>query len=371
MRALGVAGLVVVVGLNLAACGDTAGPSCGNMQLAITAPPAESRFTVHQPVAFSSTGVIANCGGTLSWYESGELLVRDDETPTFSDLPVGHVLVQVEFVASSRILGSDQRNIWVLLGRELLYDQQETELWRTDGEYNVLVTSNGGNPAWSPDRNRIAFVRFDGNDDELYLVNRDGGNLVQLTDNSTDDYAPAWSPDGTRLAFVSVAPGNPEIFLLTLATQALTRLTTNNFDDSEPDWKGNLIAYQANPSGGDYEIFTLRDDLTQNPVQLTANALDDTGPRWSPDGSKLVFSRGVAGAQRDVWVMGASGATPVNLTNHVADDREPEFSPDGSLIAFVSDRAGADRVWIMKSDGSLPVKLLPAPNFSGHPRWRP
>ena len=38
---------------------------------------------------------------------------------------------------------------------------------------------------------------------EIYVMDANGGNLHQLTENSVDDRGPAWSPDGTRIAFVS------------------------------------------------------------------------------------------------------------------------------------------------------------------------
>ena len=59
-------------------------------------------------------------------------------------------------------------------------------------------------PAWSPDGERIAFhVSFGGAiDDELFIVDRDGSDLVRITDNDRNDSDPAWSPDGVRVVFV-------------------------------------------------------------------------------------------------------------------------------------------------------------------------
>ena len=41
---------------------------------------------------------------------------------------------------------------------------------------------------------KIAFYGYDGSDNEIYSINSDGTGLIQLTDNSFDDYSPQWDP---------------------------------------------------------------------------------------------------------------------------------------------------------------------------------
>jgi TolB protein len=254
--------------------------------------------------------------------------------------------------------------------------QNETELWSTVGKDPVQV-GPGGNPAYSPatagpNVGKIAFGRFDGQDTEIWVSDRDGSNPQQITNNTFEDDTPAWSDDGLRLVYVSEGPGNAELFLYTFATGALTRLTDNTWEDRSPDWHGHEIAYQSMPPAtNDYEIFTVRDDLTQNPVQLTSNGLDDEEPRWSAGGTQIVFSRAAVSGAHDIWIMNSTGGSQTNLTNHTAHDREAELSPDGALIIFVSDRSGTERLWVMKADGSVPLILRTSQAGSRHPRWRP
>jgi Tol biopolymer transport system component len=59
-------------------------------------------------------------------------------------------------------------------------------------------------PAWSPDGERIAFMSAKGNEYDVWVVDIDGSDLVQLTDSPGQDGWPAWSPDGERIAFSSV-----------------------------------------------------------------------------------------------------------------------------------------------------------------------
>src|SRR3990172_1866268 len=71
-----------------------------------------------------------------------------------------------------------------------------------DGGNPVNLTNNpahDGAPKWSPDGRRIAFVR----EADIYVMDADGTNVIRLTNDSYWDFAPAWSPDGSQIAFGS------------------------------------------------------------------------------------------------------------------------------------------------------------------------
>jgi TolB protein len=86
-----------------------------------------------------------------------------------------------------------------------------------DGGNLRQVTSLGGAnfaPSWHPDGRRIVFSSNHhnprGRDFELYLVGSDGANLERVTYNGTFDGFPMFSPDGRRLAFASNRWGKVE-----------------------------------------------------------------------------------------------------------------------------------------------------------------
>jgi Tol biopolymer transport system component len=60
-------------------------------------------------------------------------------------------------------------------------------------------------PTWAPDGRRIAFMGGNlSGEYDIWAVDVDGTDPVELTDSPGPDGWPAWSPDGSRIAFTSV-----------------------------------------------------------------------------------------------------------------------------------------------------------------------
>lgn len=93
----------------------------------------------------------------------------------------------------------------------------------------------GGRSSWSPDGEWLAFYAGPRDGHELFIVHRDGSNLIKLTDGG-DNLGPCYSPDGEWLAFTSFRDGNNEIYVMRIADQAVFRLTINLETDWQPRW---------------------------------------------------------------------------------------------------------------------------------------
>jgi dipeptidyl aminopeptidase/acylaminoacyl peptidase len=97
-------------------------------------------------------------------------------------------------------------------------------------------------PAWSPDSQKIAFIN---GDKAIHVVNIDGSNQRQLTDNPFGDNSPTWSPDGQYIAFERTEDtgkrskrGKPitmsNIYIMKVDGTELTQITTD--EGYSPSW---------------------------------------------------------------------------------------------------------------------------------------
>jgi dipeptidyl aminopeptidase/acylaminoacyl peptidase len=92
------------------------------------------------------------------------------------------------------------------------YNQEENAIWVRTAAGAMPVENpplQGRAPVWSPDGKRIAFESDRGSPDAHYavfIVNRDGTGLVQVTDYALDATHPVWSRDGKHMVFMAGDP---------------------------------------------------------------------------------------------------------------------------------------------------------------------
>ena len=90
--------------------------------------------------------------------------------------------------------------------------------------------------SWSPDGKKISYVADVNGNKEVFVMEDDGSNQIQLTRNHLDDISPVWSRDGNKIVFVSQLHGNAEIIVMDVDGKKQRRLTNNMAKDVFPNW---------------------------------------------------------------------------------------------------------------------------------------
>ena len=228
-------------------------------------------------------------------------------------------------------------------------------------------------PACSPDGRRIAFISERGVTSDLYVMDSDGDNVIRLTRDNFFENRASWSPDGTRIAFSNFRfdVGNSEIYAMDADGNNLINLTKHKWHDVTPSWSldGSKIAFCSYRTGGmnDPEhIFVMNADGTGR-RNLTADTqlTDNSNPTWSPDGSKIAFNSYrhfiPAPSRYDIFVITADGKELEQLTDGPRSSTSPVYSPDGTKIAYVSRRGEDKNIFLMDTNGRNAVKLTNTP----------
>lgn len=265
-------------------------------------------------------------------------------------------------------------------------------------------------PVWSPDGDRIAFLRRAGNSSErnIAVITANGRTTTVLTSNDGDNFSPVWSPDGTRIAFISDRSGTGQVWVMDADGSDQTQLSFNAGAKNSVAWSpdGATIAFSNAddvfliPADGG-AVTNLTAGAVNNPLARLAwspdgerllipsyptaiYAIDRDGtdlvqlapsgtgflPDWSPDGERILY---ISTGSGQVWVRNSDGSgLATNLTNDAHFNSEPSWSPDGSRILFRSNRDSATwDLYVMNADGSNVMRVTQMPGTVLHPSWRP
>jgi TolB protein len=172
----------------------------------------------------------------------------------------------------------------------------------------------------SPDGTRIVFTSTRDGDAELYSMNTDGSDLRRLTFEEGYDGGAFFSPDGTQIVYRAhhptdpaeledyrqllraglVRPGRVELWVMDADGSNRRQVTDNGAANFAPFFHpdGRRILFSSNlhnPAGRDFELFLIGVDGT-GLERVTHHADFDSFPMFSPDGRQLVWAsnRGAA-----------------------------------------------------------------------------
>ena len=260
------------------------------------------------------------------------------------------------------------------------------------GECGVYVVDAGGGAArtliesealdiedlvWSPDGEVLAFSARRGRQGafSLHLLTLDGSRPQRLTSPASTypgDLAPAFSPDGQRLAFVRTAlDGRQDVAVVSVAGGTVRRVAREQKGVTGLDWtQDGEVVYSANRDGAAGLWRVPRNGGTPRWIALGSDGGEIAGPSVARRGRGIAFAQQRVHSQIVEIVPGEERGQL--LFGSTRDDFQPVVTPDGSRVAFVSTRSGSHEVWVARPDGREARRLTA---FGGArvsaPQWSP
>jgi Tol biopolymer transport system component len=215
--------------------------------------------------------------------------------------------------------------------------------------------------AWSPVGARLAYVRVDDENDELFVIDpSDGSRTLRVSGGGTRT-ALAWSPDGTRIAFASgdaVSEVAADVGGEVAPSGAGLRLLGRSFED--------VIDIDYSPDGTQIMV---HDRLGQRIQVMNADRSDlhvviegEDGccdeAAWSPNGDRIVYQLSIDNGTEDfdseVWTIAPDGSNRIEVFDSKGcdmggtQDALPVWAPNGTQVAY-----NACGMWVVaNADGT-------------------
>jgi len=339
--------------------------------------------------------------------------------------------VQTEDMFDMRSVGApvvSPDGVWIAytVSRTSLEDERSyTRIYMSpaEGGEAIGLTVEGKSavsPGWSPDGRYFTFTASrDEGENQVWALDRRGGEGFPLTDVEQGMSGYRWSPDGTRLLLTirdaeekdedkkENAPREPwvidrlqfkrdnmgyltgnrrtHLYVFELGSRELRQLTTGDWDESLGVWSpdGTRIAFASNrtdePDGNEnsdiWIVASDQEEPTANPRRVTTNEGSDRSPAWSADGRSLTYTTGIRPdliwyATTHLAVISIDGGEPYLLTTDL--DRnvsQPRFSDDGDWIWFRLEDSGENHVARIRPNGEDLERPISGPLSAGAFDW--
>ncbi len=224
-------------------------------------------------------------------------------------------------------------------------------------------------PALSPDAKTIAFS-FQG---DIWTMPLSGSKPERLTLHQAYESNPVFSPNGKQLAFNSERHGNNDLFVMDADGGNLDRITYHSSNDVLSDWsaKNNLVFSTVRA----YRQLEWDEEIHQ------VSAMGGTPSRWlnalgematvSPNGKMVAFVRGACRVTREnykgpsdleIWIYHTESKTYTQLTNNTYNDLLPRWNSDNELY-FLSGETGYYNIYKQTVSGKAKTAVT---NLKGH-----
>lgn len=199
-------------------------------------------------------------------------------------------------------------------------------------------------PAVSPDRTRILYTsRVGTQESDIWMMDADGTDRVNLTADPSGDFSPIWSSDGSRIYFVSTRTGVRRVYQTDPSGGPPQPVTDSTkwvqSVAASPD--GKWLVYSSR-RGEQYDLYgiPLRDGSPSGAEQLiVGNRGNDVLPRYATATGDLYYlSQGASGSV--LMRRKPDAAAPDTLTDRSIRVLDFAVAPEGDRVVLVASRPG-------------------------------
>jgi TolB protein len=277
-------------------------------------------------------------GVTLRWSPDGQALA-------FSCLPslgVDPIFFDICTVSEDGAVNAKLTNdsnsagpIWSRDGSKIFF-YRDSGMWSMgpDGTDKVSYPASG---LPSPDGRKVLFTRRgawlpreEAYENDVFVSDLDGRNVVPLSAGPESDFGEDWSPDGKQILFTRYIRDSrtTQLWLVNPDGTAPRLLLDDGRSHQWIQWSpdGSMISFDVFQSDSyDSTMYVMRSDGTGLRELATGHR-----PGWSPDGKKLAFSRFVNFdyETRDVFTINVDGTDERHLAGAPEpDDSHPSWQP--------------------------------------------
>ncbi|MCR8845365.1 S9 family peptidase [Paenibacillus sp. SC116] len=212
----------------------------------------------------------------------------------------------------------------------------------SNGEQDRAWTQGSGDssPAWSQNGTSFAFLRKDGEHNQVWMMDVSGGEAYAVTKAETGVSSFAFSPDGQYILYLS-------------KVEAAAALTEASKEDEEKIRKAgkqahvvDRLMYKSDGSGlwnGKRTHLFVHDCTTDESKVLTSGEFDVTSFAWAPDSTTIAYTAKKLQDEtvdpdltrtNDLFIVERTNGESRRITDSRLTIGKPTFAPDGRTIAF-------------------------------------
>jgi len=265
----------------------------------------------------------------------------------------------------------------------IVFSSSETDsvgdifIMNPDGSGKQNISNDPGMHSMEP------FISYDGtqitwyggvaHQAQIYVSDINGDNIHTITSDGYNNVSPAFSPDDQEIAFIRYF-ANCSLYVMPSTGGSAQHLATGGL--GFPHWSpsGDKITYTDWDSGWTADIYVINADGTNNTLIAASPGYKNLRSMWSPDGSKIAYMSDKDGTG-DVWIMDPDGNNEYNLftgTDWLSYHEDAlSWSPDGQYMVVQSDRSGNWDLWIFEvANPANAAQITDTPWNEGEPHWQ-